>query len=138
MLTLVTCENWRDVFFLCFHVHLYADKGIFIRLFQLNTGVALTDLKLHITKELQKKKKSTENLQARVSFELKCEDMGIFLIYSTSVKYPCLSISSRLGCAKQKTSFFSACHTNEIMQSSRQISACLLEYGENASLLSCK
>lgn len=89
-------------------------------------------------KNFRKKKKSTENLQARVSFELKCEDMGIFLIYSTSVKYPCLSFSSRLGCAKQKTSFFSACHTNEIMQSSRQISACLLEYGENASLLSCK
>lgn len=60
MLTLVTCENWRDVFFLCFHVHLYADKGIFIRLFQLNTGVALTDLKLHITKELQKKKKKVQ------------------------------------------------------------------------------
>lgn len=106
MLTLVTCENWRVGFFLCFHVHLHVDEGIFILLFQLNTGVALTDLKLHITKELQKKKKHTENLQARVSFGLKREDMGIFLIYSTFVKYPCLSISSRLGCAKQKTSFF--------------------------------
>lgn len=38
------------------------------------------------------------------------------------MKYLCLSISSGLGCAKKP--LFSACHTDKITHSNRQLSAC--------------
>lgn len=129
MLTLVTCENWRVVFFSVFSCPFACRWRHFYSTLPVEYWGGFDRLETPYHQRTSEKKKTYRKPAGKSLFWAEMWGYGNILDLLHLCEISVFVHLFQTGMCKTKNLLFSACHTNKIMQSSRQISGCLLEYG---------